>query len=62
MKFTNTDCMMMQVWLKMDLHMDAQVHLSVGDTLYWLSDDEFTDEIYHSYNPLKLKIKQEIKL
>lgn len=61
MRFTNRDRLMTRVWLEMDLKMDAQVHLSVGDTLYWLLDSEFTDEIYYSYSLLKLKIEQEIK-
>lgn len=61
MKFTNTDCMMTRVWLKMDLLMDEQVKLGVGDTLYWLLDSELPDEIYYSYSLLKLKIEQEIK-
>jgi hypothetical protein len=61
MKFTNRDCLMTRVWLEMDLQMDEQVSLGVGDTLYWLLDSEFTDEIYYSYSLLKLKIEQEIK-
>ena len=61
MKFTNRDRLMTRVWLEMDLQIDEQVRLGVGDTLYWFWLSEFTDEIYYSYSLLMLKIEQEIK-